>query len=138
MKRWEKGLLFSSSFGVWLTGVLYLYLHFFVIPPDPFAVVNHPLQPWMQKLHILIAPLAIFSLGVILKEHILNHTREKPKSCGLLGYILIGLGSLMILSGYLYQVATSLNLRGFLFTTHWVVSLVWSVSLLLHIFRQKA
>ena len=35
------------------TGLVYAWMRYLVHPADPFAVVNHPLQPLAQHLHIL-------------------------------------------------------------------------------------
>ena len=70
MTRGEAWSLHLSNLLVGGTGVVYAWMRYVVEPTDPFAVVNHPQQPLVQHLHILVAPLLVFVSGVIFKHHV--------------------------------------------------------------------
>jgi hypothetical protein len=73
---------------------------------DEWAVVNHPLQPWFLKAHILAAPFLIFALGLIAVRHIWRHYRNGPVWGRRSGIITALATGPMILSGYLIQSVT--------------------------------
>ena len=57
MTRFERWAVWVTSVLTFVTGVVYLWMKYFLVSDDPFAVVNHPLQPVVLKLHIVVAPL---------------------------------------------------------------------------------
>jgi hypothetical protein len=38
-------------------------------PVNEWAVINHPLQPLVLKLHILVAPVMVFAVGMVAVNH---------------------------------------------------------------------
>ncbi len=106
MSKLEHWLLWLTSAGVTGTGAVYLWMKYFMETEEPWAVINHPLQPWMLKAHILIAPLLVLILGGVLLNHVPQHLREAGRSRLASGMaLLVAIGS-MVLSGYLIQVIT--------------------------------
>jgi len=61
MKTWEAWSVLVSTVLVAGTGVVYAGMRYLLAPADPFAVVNHPLPPTIQHLHVLVAPLLVFA-----------------------------------------------------------------------------
>ena len=57
MSRFELWLLHTANALVIGTGIVYAWMRYALAPVDDYAVVNHPLQPLTQHLHILVAPL---------------------------------------------------------------------------------
>lgn len=106
MSRWEAWLVHLATVLVGGTGVVYAWMRYLLPPADPYAVVNHPLQPTVQHLHVLLAPLLVFAAGLIFREHVWKHWRrgvERRRTSGLgLLFVLVP----MIVSGYLIQTAT--------------------------------
>ena len=70
MSRFEAWMLHLSNLLVGGTGLVYAWMVFLAKPADPYAVVNHPLQPQMQHLHILLAPLLVFTAGLVWRRHV--------------------------------------------------------------------
>ena len=62
VQRW---LVWTSSILTFFTGVVYWWMKNGMEPVDAWAVINHPLQPWMLKAHILVAPVAVFAVGFV-------------------------------------------------------------------------
>ena len=61
MTRFERWTVWISSVLTFLTGVVYLWLKYFVVSDDPYAVVNSPWQAPVLKLHIVVAPTLVFA-----------------------------------------------------------------------------
>jgi hypothetical protein len=111
MKRWEK-YLFSASVAVSaLSGGAYFWLKSFWESDDPFAVVNHPLEPLALDVHVLAGPALLFIGGAVFKAHVLPKIRMGDRKGRRLGYTLIIGLALMTISGYLLQIVSTTWLR---------------------------
>lgn len=117
MTKVEKITVWGSTALMTATGVAIAWMEYMLQPADPFAVVNHPWQPLLLKLHILSAPIMIFGIGMISMRHIWPHFRNglrKGRRSGLWSMLLT---VPMILTGYALQVVTQvgwLNVLGYL------------------------
>ena len=134
MTRFERWAVWSTSVATFVTGVIYLWMKYLMVSDDPLAVVNHPWQPAVLKVHILVAPLLVFSIGLVTLRHVWRHLRLKMREgrrSGLLTLVVLGP---MIVSGYLIQTMTEEGwLRG-MAIVHIGLSLVYGVALLAHQF----
>ena len=132
MTRFEKITVYSSTIVVAATGFVYAGMKYLLDPADEWAVVNHPLQPWVLKLHILAAPVLVFAIGLIAARHILPHLRARaPRSLrsGLASALII---IPMILTGYLLQAvttATALTILGYI---HLAAGTLYALSSITH------
>ena len=117
MTRFERWSFLLSAIGTAVTGLVYLWMKYFLTPVDPWAVINHPWQPWVLKAHILVAPLLVFSVGLIAVKHIWRHLRQGRKDgrrSGLLSFLVL---APMVVSGYVIQ---SVSSEGALRVVAWV------------------
>jgi hypothetical protein len=132
--RFERWAVWSTSVATFVTGVIYLWMKYLMVSDDPLAVVNHPWQAAVLKLHILVAPLLVFSMGLIALRHVWRHLRSKMRDgrrSGLLTVVVLGP---MIVSGYLIQTLTEEGwLRG-MAIVHIGLGLAFGVVLLAHQF----
>ncbi len=110
MKRWQILLLTGSTMLAVLTGLGYFVIEHFVRPSDPFAAINHPLQPWLLKAHILLVPAVVFAVGAIAPAHIFRHIAEGRPQGRRSGLLALVLAALTVLSGYMIQVITNQTL----------------------------
>ncbi len=134
MNRFERWAVWSTSVATVLTGVVYLWMKYLMVSHDPFAVVNHPLQPLVLKLHILVAPLLTFSLGVVALRHIWHHLKagvREGRRSGLWTAVVLGP---MILTGYLIQAITHEGWLKAMAYSHIGFGLAYGVALLAHQF----
>lgn len=132
MSRFEAWMLHVSNLLVGGTGLIYAWMVFLVEPADPYSVVNHPLQPQVQHLHILVAPLLVFTAGLIWRRHVWAQWRRGIADRRKSGLSLIFLLVPMIVSGYLIQTATGDGWRRTWVWVHLVSSGLWLLGYLAH------
>lgn len=132
MSRFESWMIHLSNLLVGGTGLVYAWMAYLARPSDPYAVVNHPLQPAAQHLHVLTAPLLVFAVGLIWQRHVWAHWRrgaKKGKRSGL-GMVLTLVP--MVVSGYLIQTAVEPGWRQAWVVVHVATSLLWVAGYLAH------
>lgn len=106
MTGFERWSVWLSAAATAVTGFALFWAKYLLEPPDPWAVVNHPLQPWLLKAHILAAPLLVFALGLIAVRHIWRHYRNGACAGRRSGIVTMLTAGPMIVSGYLIQAVT--------------------------------
>lgn len=103
----ERWLLWVSTGLVGATGIAYAWMKYLMASDDPFAVVHHPLQPWVLKAHILAAPLPVFAVGTVFLRHVVRQWRSRKPDGRRSGLLVFALFAAMVSSGYLIQAATT-------------------------------
>jgi len=104
MKRWEAWWNHAALAAVSLTGLVYGVARYFLHNPDPDSRLGHPWQPGLAKAHILVAPLAVFGLGLLVRRHALARLKSGERNGRRTGSALLWLALPVALSGYLVQV----------------------------------
>ena len=139
MTRFERLSVLWTSLLTALTGFGYFWTKYLVESTDPWAVINHPWQPWLLKAHILVAPLMVFAVGMISVRHIWRHFRG-----GMQWARKSGVGTAfsllpMVLTGYLIQAITGEGLLKAMAISHIGLGTLFSVGLAIHyaIVRKK-
>jgi hypothetical protein len=99
-----------------VTGVVYWWMLNMLEPVSEFAVINHPLQPWMLKAHIVTSPLLVFALGLIAVDHVWKQYRLGIRAGRRSGTTAMWVFVPMVVSGYLVQAVT---------TPIWLTATVW-------------
>lgn len=132
MRPVQKWLLWTSSVATTLTGLVYWWMEQMMEPVSEWAVINHPLQPWVLKAHIVVAPLLVLAVGTIALDHIWKHFRGRVRRARKSGLATMWVLGPMILSGYLIQAVTH---EGWLTTMVWVhvgTGAVYALGLVAH------
>ena len=106
MKRLSVWLFHGANALVGATGLGYAVCAYFVRSDDPYAVVNHPLQPTLQHAHVLVAPALVFMAGVLWQGHAWSRMRSGASERRSSGLALVAALAPMVASGYLIQVAS--------------------------------
>lgn len=104
MKRWEAWWNHAALPAVSLTGLAYGIFKYWVVSPDPDSRLGHPWQPFFLKAHILVAPFAVFGVGLLLRRHALARLRQGEPSGRKTGALMLWLFLPLCLTGYLIQV----------------------------------
>ena len=134
MTAFERWSVWSTSVVTLVTGTIYLWMKYLMVSEDPLAVVNHPWQPYLLKLHILVAPLLIFSIGVVALRHVWRHLKGKTRAGRRSGYITVLVLGPMIMSGYLIQAITHRGWLQAMAIAHIATGLIFGLALLAHQF----
>ncbi|MBW3534774.1 MAG: hypothetical protein KY453_06075 [Gemmatimonadetes bacterium] len=140
MNPFQRRLVWSSSLLTGLTGLVYFWMEHFLQPVDPWAVINHPLQPWILKAHILVAPVMVFAIGLIAADHIWRHFRKRVRAGRRSGLVARAVLAPVVLSGYLIQAVTHQGWLAVMVWTHVGTGVLYLVALAAHhrFFRTKA
>jgi cobalamin biosynthesis protein CobD/CbiB len=134
MTAFERWAVWSTSIATLVTGTVYLWMKYLMASGDPLAVVNHPWQPYLLKLHILVAPLLVFAIGLVTLRHVWRHLKGKTpagRRSGLLTLVVLGP---MVMSGYLIQAITHQGWIEAMAISHIATGLVFGLGLLAHQF----
>jgi hypothetical protein len=130
----ERWAVWGTSVATFVTGVIYLWLKYLMVNDDPFAVVNHPWQPVVLKAHILVAPLLVFSIGLVTLRHVWRHLRSHVRDGRRSGLLTVVVFGPMILSGYLIQALTEEGWLKAMAIAHIGLGLIYGLGLLTHQF----
>jgi hypothetical protein len=134
VNRFERWAVWSTSVATFVTGLVYLWMKYVLVSADPFAVVNHPWQPLVLKLHILVSPLLVFSIGLVALRHVWRHVRSGTRDGRRTGLVTLLTFGPMILTGYLIQAITHESLLKGMALSHIGLGVLYGVGLLLHQF----
>lgn len=133
----EKWMVWGSTLAVTITGVIYAWMKYLLVPADAFAVVNHPLQPLVLKLHIISGPFLIFGIGMITMRHIWPHFRSGWKRARRSGVTSAAMAAPMIVTGYAIQAVTNATWLVLLGYVHLALGLVFALGAAIHFVMSK-
>lgn len=125
MTRAEAWIVQAANFLTAGTGLVYAWLRYATSSDDPFSAVSHPWQPGAQHLHLLVAPLLVFAIGLIFRAHVWRHFQRGVAAKRKSGLVLLAMIAPMILSGYLLQTTTADLWREIWVAVHLVSSGLW-------------
>lgn len=132
MKPLERRAFTSLHLLVTGTGLVYLYLKYFLKSDAPFAIVQHPWQPTIMAIHIVVASAFIAFFGMLLRSHILPKLRHRRPENRRTGWIAFVSFLVMALSGYMLQVSSSTLMIKIWMWTHIVAGILFAIIYALH------
>lgn len=132
MTRFEKGSVWITTLLVALTGIGYGWTKYLTTSTDPFSVINHPLQPVFLKLHILVAPLFLFAIGMVALRHIWRHFRSGTRRSRKSGLATAASLVPMVGTGYAIQVLSGESWLTAMIVAHIATGLLYLAGILLH------
>lgn len=133
MNRVDAWSFHTANLLVGGTGLIYAAMAYCLTPADEFAVVNHPLQPTVQHLHLWFAPLLVFAAGMLVRAHALEHVRAGVRARRNSGWTLLATLAPMVVSGYLIQTAVDPTWRTTWVVVHLVASGLWGLGSVAHL-----
>ncbi len=133
MTQWERRLFNGLHAVVAATGVVYFYMKYLLPVHDPFAVINHPWQPFMLAAHVVAAPIFVLVFGMVLRSHILKKLLSNSRPARRSGWLSLTSFAGMALSGYLLQVAADPFWVRVMLVTHVSTSLLFLVGYSAHL-----
>ena len=132
MTRFERWSIWSSAVATGLTGLGFFWAKYLVDSSELWAVVNHPLEPWLLKIHIVVAPVFVFAVGLITTRHILVHIRTRVSQGRRSGMAMVWLMIPMVGSGYLIQVVSATGWLTWIALVHIVTGTVFLLAIVAH------
>jgi len=115
----ERTIVGLATWWMSLTGAAYFFMKYLMSASDPYSVVHHPWQPHALSLHVIGGPIAVFALGLIARDHIVDRLLDPRQRRGRgTGLVLLILAPSMIASGYLLQVVTDPAVKRVLVGAH--------------------
>lgn len=114
------------------TGLLLGVMKYLLVPEDPDSPVNHPWQPGVLKAHLLAAPLLVFALGAIWRQHGLARLRSGETVGRRSGRGLLLAAFPLVLSGVLVQALVSDGARRWSGWIHAALGLAFALAYALH------
>lgn len=132
MTRFHRWFLYGTTALATLSGGAYVWMKRFMDPVDEWAVINHPLEPWALKLHILSAPLMLFAVGLITTNHIWRSLRSSLPTGRQSGLAVTLTFVPLVFTGYLIQVVTSPTVADILGWSHLVLGAVCAWAMAAH------
>jgi uncharacterized membrane protein len=124
MNPFRRRLLWLSTALTALTGVVYFWMRNLLEPVSEWSVINHPLEPWVLKAHILVAPVMLFAVGMIAWDHIWRHIRSGLPTGRRSGWTVTLAFFPLVLTGYLLQAVTHQGVVSVLSWTHLILGIV--------------
>ena len=106
MKRWEAWVNHAGLSLTALSGLVYGAIKYFLANPDPDSRLSHPWQPTILTVHVLVAPLAVFGLGLLFRRHALARIAMGDREGRRTGIWMTWLAVPLALSGYVLQALT--------------------------------
>ena len=104
MTQFHRWFLYISTIVTAVSGVTYIYMKRFMTTDDPWAVINHPLEPWALKVHIIFAPAMLFAVGLIATNHIWRSLKSNLPTGRKSGVWATFTFFPLVLTGYLIQI----------------------------------
>ncbi|WP_138380022.1 hypothetical protein [Luteithermobacter gelatinilyticus] len=116
---------------LFISGALWLVFHYFVRVEGMFGPVPHPFEPWLMKLHGLLAMLALILFGWYWGMHIQRwwKTGRSRKT----GFLMVAVAGVLISTGYLLYYAGDETLRQWAGYIHWGLGLATPLLLFCHV-----
>jgi hypothetical protein len=137
MTRLERRTLWISTAAVTITGIGFFWTKYLTTPADPWSVVNHPLEPWFLKLHILASPAFVLAIGLITTRHILPHLKRRESDGRRSGLVMLGTLLPMVAAGYLLQVVSWASWTNPLVIVHLATGCIFLLGFAGHRVRSK-
>jgi hypothetical protein len=135
LPRSRRVAIYMIGVGVWVTGVLWLLFHYFVVHRGPFGPTVSPLEAWWLTLHGAFAFGAIWIVGVLWGVHIPVGWSGRRRH--LSGGLLVGILAWLIISGYLLYYLGDEQLRAATSFTHWLIGLIVPIGFLVHRLKRR-
>ena len=135
LTRRGKFAIYGVLGATWGSGVLWLVVHYFLARQGEFGAEPHPLEHWSLALHGAGAFATLLLGGWLWKAHVAPWWDSPNRRRS--GIVLIVLGAVLIVSGYLLYYASGDALRDLIGKLHWIVGVLLALPVLVHALRSS-
>jgi len=136
----EKWLCHLFQYLTIVSGIAYGVVKFLLVPEkqNTWSILNHPWQAPLQHIHIWLAPLSVFAIGMLFHQHITPKLRVPTGGLGRrTGRTLCFLAIPMIFSAYFLQTSINPKWKEIWQWMHIATSGGWTLTYLIHHLRAK-
>lgn len=126
-------IVYGIGLGVWTTGCLWLLFHYFMRQPTEFGFEVHPLEPVWLKLHGAFAFAALWTVGLLSANHIVNGWAAKRRRWS--GAVLLAFVTIIITTAYLLYYSGAEDTRKYAAIIHWTMGIAVLIAFIGHRFR---
>jgi len=135
LNRRRKTIIYAVLVLTWLSGAVWLLLHYFFAREGEFGREPNPLEFWVLALHGACAFVVLWLFGWVWTTHIMPWWGGRRRRAS--GVVLISLAAVLILSGYLLYYGSGDTLREWTGLVHWSIGLVAAIPVLVHALRSR-
>jgi hypothetical protein len=135
LSRRGKLMVYAVFAAAWSSGVLWLIVHYFLQRHGEFGDEVHPLEHPLLLLHGASAFMALWLGGWLWSAHVRPWWSSRKRRSS--GVVLIAIGAVLIVTGYLLYYAGGDALRHWVGIVHWCLGLALAVPLLVHALRSS-
>lgn len=132
MKSWEARLLHVSVILLTGSGLLYGVMKYLMARFEPDSPLGHPWQPSVLKLHILVAPVLVFGIGMLFRYHAMRRIQAGETQGRRNGIIILSMAAPLVMSGYAVQAFVGDAARTWSGWIHAGLGLLFAFAWLLH------
>lgn len=132
MRRWLVRLTWIATALAGASGLAFFVMKYLLKGGGEFAVIHHPLQPWMLRLHVVAAPILVFALGAVAATHFSFHWRSGTRAGRRTGILLLSAAGLMALTGSAIQVVTGERTLAAVALSHFAIGALFVGAILAH------
>jgi hypothetical protein len=130
LARWQIWLLSVSGTLLWLSGAVWLLLHYYGKVQGEFGPENNPLEAWFLRLHGFTLIPILLGIGGLFIVHFPKGWKDKRQR--VIGLGLAVVGGVLILSGYMLYYVGLEWLRDWTSVVHWVIGLASPILFIWH------
>lgn len=120
-----------------LTGAVYGVMRYWPLPEDALSLTAHPSQPTFQHAHILLSAGLALMLGYVAGCHAVPYVAGGVRTRRKTGWTMLSTGAPMVLSGFALQTSTGELARAVWSVAHIGTSVVWTLTLALHLLLRR-
>ena len=130
LKPGRRRLLYAVALGLWVSGALWLWCHYFLVRQGEYGPETSPMEPWALRAHGLAALATTAFLGVLWAVHVVRGWVARRGRWT--GGILFSIAIVLLATGYLLYYVGDDDVRGWVSLLHWVLGLGALPAFLLH------
>ena len=135
LSRRRRLLVYGIAGAVWLTGALWVLLHYFFMRQGPFGSAPHPLEFWSLVTHGAAAFASLWMFGLLWGVHVPIGWRMRRRRWS--GGAIFGFTVWLILSGYMLYYVGNDEVMSVVAILHWSFGLGAPIFFLLHRFARE-
>src|SRR5436190_7255644 len=89
------------------SGAAYGVSRYLLPHEDLFSSAGSAWEPWALAAHVLAAPVLVFAVGLVFRRHVLRKLHEGRAEGRRTGLVVLVVGGLSGVSGYVFEVLTA-------------------------------